>query len=274
MRTTIGFVYIPAGTYMRGSPEDEPCRDSNETQHQVVLTRPFLMMRTEMTRQMWADLKAAQPTLPVDKSWLAFSPTMDHPIHEARWFEAVLFANLMSLRDGYTQCYYLDEGFTEPVDATNYITDSIFCNFLANGYRLPTEAEWEYACRAGTTGPFSFDEPNYNTGTCESCIEGTLPELEKYCVYCLHDRPEVAGSMLANPWGLYNMHGNVWEWCWDKMGSYPRGTVTDPTGPQYGSRYRVVRGGGWHFQAKSCRSAKRHDTIAGYWGFRLVRTAN
>ncbi|MGB3976411.1 MAG: formylglycine-generating enzyme family protein, partial [bacterium] len=275
-----GFVYIPAGTYLRGSPGDEPCRVSDETQHQVTLTHAFYMMQTEVTRQMWADLKAVQPTLPIDLSDTTVSPTMHHPVQNVSWYKAVLFANLMSLRDGYTQCYYKDAGFSVPVDVTNYTEDLFFCNFDANGYRLPTEAEWEYACRAETTGPFSCNELNYQIDNCESCAAGTHPILEQYCVYCANssDKAEVAGSKLSNPWGLYDMHGNVFELCWDWYDwLYPSGSVTDPKGPATGS-IKVVRGGSWLNKANYCRSASR-EFIQLYnnhsnTGFRLVRSIN
>ncbi len=189
-----------------------------------------------------------------------------------------MFSNLMSLRDGYTQCYYKDGAFTIPVDSTSYLSGVVYCHFNANGYRVPTESEWEYACRAGTTTAFSCDETNYNDSSCISCNAGTHPTLERYCVYCANDpgTAEPAGSRLANPWNLKDMHGNVWEWCWDVYGTYPAGSVTDPTGPISGSS-RVYRGGSWDHDARLCRSASRIDLTPGfhyrYIGFRPVRFA-
>lgn len=276
--TITPFVTIPAGMYTRGSQEDEPCRTIYESQHQVTLTHELSMMTTEVTRQLWEDLKAAQPTLPNDPSDTYASPTMNHPMQNNTWYEALLFANLMSLWDGYTRSYYKDEALTIPVDASNYSSGSFYCNFDASGYRLPTEAEWEYACRAGTIGPFSCGEPDYNSDNCYSCTAGTHPILEQYCVYCA-TAPVISmivGSKLANPWGLYDMHGNVWEWCWDWCDDYPSGPVTDPAGPSSGSS-RVIRGGGWYFNAFWCRSAFRSESEpdSRYYalGFRLVRTA-
>ena len=236
------------------------------------------MMTTEVTRQMWADLKAVQPTLPNDPSWRRYSPTMNHPVQMTTWYESVLFANLMSVQYGYAQCYYKDEAFTIPVDATNYASETFYCKFTANGYRLPTESEWEYACRAGTTTTFSCNETNYASGNCSYCKEGMHPTLEQYCVYCANDpgSSAVVGSKLPNPWGLHDMHGNVYVWCWDWEGTYPIGSVLDPIGPNSGS-CRVQRGGGWGMHAEYCRSAHRNCYSPGYRniyrGFRLVMTA-
>ncbi len=275
-----GYAYIPPGIFTMGSPETEPCRDPDETQHQVTLTRGFYMMQTEMSRQMWADLKEDQPSLPADPSNPDYSPTLDHPVQYTNWFEAILFSNLKSLQDGYTRCYYKDAGYTIPVDSSNYTSGGIiYWDFYANGYRLPTESEWEYACRAETTGEFSCNETNYSAENCASCVSGTLPALEQHCVFCTNDPGITAevGSKLPNSWGLYDIHGNLWEWCWDSYGPYPSGPVTDPTGSVTGS-YGVFRGGSWSFPADDVRSASRHynylDLRVLNLGFRLVRTVN
>jgi formylglycine-generating enzyme required for sulfatase activity len=275
-----GYVYIRPGTYTRGSPESEPCRHYNEGPlNQVTLTRGFFMMETEVMRGMWADLRAVQPGLPEDPSDSAISPTGDHPVDKASWYEAVLFANLKSLQEGFRRCYYVDEDFSIPIDASNYIEDAVFCDFSASGYRLPTDAEWEYAARAGTTGPFSCEDLNYRWGNCygSTCIPGSLPVLELYAVTCANNPggTAVVGSKFPNPWGIYDMHGNVWEWCWDRnAGSHPKEPVTDPEGPDTGL-YRTMRGGGWGRFADDSRSARRQGRSPNdrqfSQGFRLVR---
>lgn len=170
-------------------------------------------------------------------------------------------------------------GFGTPVDATNYTTGPFYCDFDADGYRLATEGEWEYFTRAGTTGPFSCDEPNYTWATCGSpnCVSGKFPVLEQYAVFCAND-PEttvVAGSKLANPWNLKDVHGNVFEWCWDWHGTYPSGPETDYEGADSGSS-RVVRGGDWGDDAQSCRSAARYILTPGgrsyFLGVRFLRS--
>jgi formylglycine-generating enzyme required for sulfatase activity len=231
----------------------------------------------------WADLQATQPTLPNDPSDTTVSPTMDHPVQRVTWYEAVLFANLMSLRDGFARCYYKDAGFTTPVDASNYTSGSFYFNFKETGYRLPTEAEWEYAARAGTTGPFSTHEPNYTFGNCATCYpDPPLPVLDSIAWWCGNTgsswpekTAQPVGTKLANPWGLYDMHGNMSEWCWDWAGSYPSGSVTDPTGPSTGM-FRILRGGSWACTAARSRSADRYSRNPGSRsyarGFRLLRT--
>ncbi len=145
-----------------------------------------------------------------------------------------------------------------------------------DGYRLPTEAEWEYACRAGTDGAFSFSEPDYDVTSCGYANNGRLAILSRYCVYDGNkpDGSRYVGSKLPNLWGLYDMHGNIAEWCEDWFGDYPAESVTDPSGPATGIDH-VAKGGHWYSYARDCRSAFRtiyKDYYIRYAGFRLVRT--
>ena len=276
----IGILYpVSAGTFTQGSPSSEPCRQTDETQFMHVLTRNIMVMETEVTRQMWADLRAQQSSFPADPSSGSISPTMGHPVQMSTWYEAILFANLISLQNGYDQCYYTDEFFTVPIDGSNYTAGPFYCDFNANGYRLPTEGEWEYFCRAGSTGPFTCPEPNFNASNCTYCTAGTHPTLEQYAVYCPNDPNATmpAGSKLANAWNLKDVHGNVMEWCWDVQGTYPTGSVTDYAGVYSPTGIgRVFRGGASGFSAYFTRCAWRSVYVAwireDWIGFRLVRT--
>ena len=161
------------------------------------------------------------------------------------------------------------KGADNPVETVNWDDAVEFCRRLSelpaekkagNLYRLPTEAEWEYACRAGTTTKYSFGDDESDFGE-----YGWYRENSGITTHPV-------GSKLPNAWGLYDMHGNVYEWCQDRHGDYPSGSVTDPTGPAVGS-YRVYRGGSWNFTAVRCRSAFRTWIIPSsrylYRGFRV-----
>ena len=233
---TIGmrFVKIKAGTFQMGSPIDEPYRRSNETRHWVTLTKDYYIQATEVTQSQWRRIMGGNPS--------RFKDCADCPVENVSWEDV--------------------QGFIEKLNSIEG-TDL---------YRLPTEAEWEYACRAGTDTPFFFgdclstDQGNYDGNyPYEGCPDG---EYRK--------RTIPVGSLAANAWGLYDMHGNVWEWCQDWYGEYPEGPVTDPVGPPDGSD-RVIRGGSWDFSARSCRSANRDDWHPGSrdddLGFRLARSS-
>ena len=227
-------VYIPPGTFTMGSPTSEISRASDETQHQVTLTKGFYLGVTEVTQWQWKAIMGSNP------SYFG-SCGDDCPVEAVSWNDCQEFIEKLNQQIG------------------------------SNKYRLPTEAEWEYACRAGTETPFYFgmclstDQANYNGNYPYSgCAQG---------VY--RDTTISVKSFSPNAWGLYDMHGNVYEWCQDWYGSYPTGSVSDPDGPSSGSHH-VIRGGSWSDDSSLCRSADRYDYWPGYTnrhlGFRLART--
>jgi formylglycine-generating enzyme required for sulfatase activity len=255
-----GMVRIPAGTFTMGSPTNEPGRFDNETQHQVTLTRAIYVSIYEVTQSEW------QSVMGWNESY--FQGT-GKPVETVTWYVAVSYCNQRSARDGYTPAYTIT-GAT--MDGNHITGATVTWNQAANGYRLLTEAEWEYACRATSTTAFCNGPITNSAYDC-----GDDPGLDLVGWYCgntsgtTHD----CGGKSANAWGLQDMHGNLREWCWDWLEAYS-GDVTDPTGSALGS-YRAYRGGGWADYARNCRSAAR----AAHWpytryrhiGLRLARTS-
>ena len=201
---TIGMrlVYVPPGEFTMGSAVDEAGRHEDEVQHHVTISRGFYLGVTEVTQAQW------QRVMNFNRSETKGD---DLPASRLSWRHAETFCRKLGEAEGRT-------------------------------YRLPREAEWEYACRAGTTGPFA--------GT------GKLDEMAWHMDNS-GDQPHPVGGMRPNAWGLYDMHGSVLEWCADLYGrDYPAEAVTDPCGPATGT-YRVARGGSWRHFARACRSAAR-----------------
>lgn len=272
--------YIPAGTYFQGVRSYEPGQFWDETpRFRHTLTKNLVVMETEVTRQMWKNLRALQSSLPADPTVQDFGAGMSHPVQNISWYEAVLFANLLSVQQGLTRVYYLDGTFTVPLNYGNYRTGEIHADWNANGYRLPTEGEWEYFARAGTITPFSVNEPGYFHWTQGSCNAEVLPVLEGVAWYCANagNATHPVGSKAANSWGLKDVHGNVQEFCWDWYSYYTGETWTDYRGPSSGS-YRTLRGGSYDTLPFLLRSATRNYLPPGFYfsttGFRLVRSLN
>ena len=255
-----GFVLIEGGTFQMGSPETEGWRSDDETQHTVTVSN-FYMSQYELTQEEYEKVMGNNPS--------NFSGS-DLPVENISWLDAVSYCNARSESEGLTPVYTIDG-------------QNVSWNRSANGYRLPTEAEWEYACRAGTVTPFhtetsiSAEEANYY-GHYPYMIEDNY-----FSQGNLDTQPGeyrqitvAVNSFAPNAFGLYNTHGNVGEWVWDYYGEYPKTEETDPAGPDSGT-LRVYRGGGWNDFAKNMRSAYRatfaQDKGSFNIGMRLVLNA-
>jgi len=257
-------VLLPAGTFQMGSPSGESGRSSDETLHQVTLTRDFLMQSTEVTQAQWQALMGNNPS--------SFTGDTNRPVDQVSWYDAVAYANALSVADGLPEAYNLSNCNGTPGTGNyscRYVTLMAYTPYATTGWRLPTEAEWEYAYRAGTTTAW------YN-GDDESKVGDIAWFEDNSLVLRAEDRhmTHPVARKQPNAWGLYDMAGNVWEWCWDWYGVYP-GTVTDPVGPTEGS-YRVGRGGSWNSDASNARAARRGDGDpdgrSNGIGFRLARS--
>jgi formylglycine-generating enzyme required for sulfatase activity len=257
-----GMVLIPAGTFTMGSPPNEPSRVSDEVQHQVTLTQAMYVSKYEVTQSEWLAAMHWNTS-----GFLG----ANRPVETLTWYDAVSYCNFRSTGEGLAVAYTIT-GIT--YSGSHITSATVTWNHHANGYRLLTEAEWEYACRATSTTAFCNGDITNPDDNC-SPLDPNLDQVGWYCGNALSRTHDVGGKT-ANAWGLMDMHGNVWEWCWDRYGTYPTGPLTDPTGPTFGSD-RVMRGGWWLYAAHYCRSARRGYGVPAAMsyglGLRLARTA-
>jgi formylglycine-generating enzyme required for sulfatase activity len=208
------FVRVPPGSFLMGSPPDEAGRQDSETQHRVTLTKAYQIGVHPVTQAQWFQVLGDRPS---------HFPGDDRPVEQVSWSDCQAFLMELSQREGKL-------------------------------YRLPTEAEWEYACRAGSATPFSCGE---TIDTDQANFDDSYPDARNRIGLHRGQTTPVA-SFPANAWGLFDLHGNVWEWCADWFGPCASGAVTDPLGPGSGAM-RVLRGGSWNEWAENCRSASRHS---------------
>jgi formylglycine-generating enzyme required for sulfatase activity len=229
------FVLVAAGRFTMGSPPTQQDRGGDEGPQTVTLTHGFFMCQHPVTQGEYVAVMGGNPS--------QFTGDLNRPVEQVSWIDATNYCARLTAQE--RSAGRLPAGWA---------------------YRLPTEAEWEYAARAGTTTRFSYgDDPGYT-------------QLGNYAWYVANsgNTTHPVGQKQPNPWGLYDMHGNVWEWCLDWYGTYPGGSLTDPVGPGSGS-YRVLRGGSWSNVGLYCRSASRFYFTPGFRdiviGFRAVLAA-
>ena len=245
-------ILMEGGTFKMGSPEGEAERDADEVMHSVTVDS-FYMDEKELTQSEYQSVMGSNPS----------ENSGDNlPVENVTWYDAIEYCNKRSQVEGLTPCYTVSG-------------DTVTWNKSANGYRLPTEAEWEYAARANTDTPFNFG--SYVEDTQANCYNayGYNNDASGSWVNGYVEHTLAVDSYDANSYGLYNMHGNVGEWVWDWYGAYS-GDAVNPTGAEEG-HYKVVRGGGWNDFPKHIRSAYRSaypaDAPLYSIGIRVVRNA-
>lgn len=241
----IKLVLVHKGTFQMGSPSGEKVSQVDERQHAVTISEDYYLGAFELTQAQYLKVMGNNPSIfqgdkvaerdPQTNQVVKNVDSSNHPVEQVYWRDAVEFCKRLS-------------ALPEEKAAGRV-------------YRLPTEAEWEYACRAGSQTTYSFGDNESQLGDCAWYNQNA----------CRQTHP--VGEKKPNAWGLYDMHGNVWEWCSDWDGDYPEGSIRDPAGAREGV-HRVGRGGGWSLGAEYCRSANRADWLPSYrnrsLGFRVA----
>ncbi len=262
-RAPKGFVLISPGNFIMGSPYSEKGHGYEEQQHRVKITHAYYLGETEVTQKLWNK---------VMRKRISHFYAPNRPVETVTWWDAVIFCNRYSKMQGLKPCYYADDQFHTVFDGIIPVASGIvYWEKTANGYRLPTEAEWEYACRAGTKTPFYT---GMDLTDSQADFDGNRPYNDIH--YRSPAQTVPVKNYPPNPWGLFDMHGNVWEWCWDFFENYSSIAKVDPAGPPTGTLH-IRRGGSWVSSAAECRSAARGKGESGSqssFGFRLARNAD
>jgi len=247
----INLVDVVGGTFEMGSPESDIYSDTNERPQHMVTISSLFASDTEITERQLFDITS--------DGLEEFSGCADCPATSITFLTAIQFCNALSIIEGFEPAY-------------DFYGDEIQLVAGANGYRLPTESEWEYLCRAGSETALT----NGDLSVCCDQYDENLNAVAWYG-YNADETAQPVAMKDANAFGLYDVHGNVREWCWDWLSDYSADAQTNPTGPEAGS-HRTVRGGSWNSGANLCRSAKRVGLEPGWsdleTGFRVVRSNN
>jgi len=291
-----GFALIPAGSFEMGDQSSPLVGYSNELPVHSVSVSAFYMAKYEVTKELWDEVRAWGLTHGYTDLSAGKGKAATHPVQTITWYDMVKWCNARTEYDNATKgttltpCYTLSGSVYKATD-----DDAVVCNWSANGYRLPSEAEWEKAARGGVAGKnfpwgdtITHSQANYcvysNDGTTNYYSYDVTPRPGYTTNYYYHPsynngvypHTSPVGSFTANGYGLYDMAGNVWEWCWDWYGTYPSTSQTDPRGAAPGS-IRVIRGGSWSGDAFITRCARRRIDWPsnayndGSGGFRVAR---
>ena len=251
-------ILIPAGKFRMGNTGTCAGFGDEKPVHSVNISRDFLMSKFEVTQKFYETVTGLKPS---------YFKGDNLPVEQVCWYEAIDFCNKLSEKNGLEKCYTIN------MNGAKYLCDEsviIICDWNANGYRLPTDAEWEYACKAGSTTDF------YNGSLTNKDCNPLDAKLDKIGWYCGNagDKTHDVGQKEPNNFGLYDMSGNIMEWCWDWYNIYASTEVTDPRGEPTGTT-RVLRGGWYKYPSDGCRSSYRNtltpEGISNYFGFRICR---
>ena len=274
-----GFALIPAGNFQMGDQSNPSVGGGpgNEWPAHSVFVSAFYMAKYEVTTELWIAVRAWGLTHGYTDLRYSGGGLPTQPVRSLTWYDMVKWCNARSEQEGLTPCYYTDAAQTAIFKTGTNNIDNTMVKWTANGYRLPTEAEWEKAARGGLVGK------NFPWGDTITHSQANYLSTASYAYDVSPTRgyhpasgpaPSPVGSFAANGYGLYDMAGNVWEWCWDWYGTYTADFQTDPQGATTGSS-RVLRGGNWYDVANNCRTACRYpfgpSNVNNNIGLRIVR---